>query len=151
MSRAWACVFALLCTAFGMAPSTDRSFINITEWWWHQGLSSTSCGWRRTSGHNLWTCIASQTIWPERFQQPRSSVPRTRHIQMTGSPKNATFKAESILFRGEWNPCLSDTVRTEVKGNERLSWKASALFVNNESWDNSSVSKVPCPFRKTKS
>lgn len=34
-----------------MAPSTDGSFINITEWWWHQGLFSTSCGWRRTSGH----------------------------------------------------------------------------------------------------
>lgn len=58
---------------------------------------------------------------PERFQQPSSSVPQTRHIQMTGSPKNATFKAESVLFRGEWNPCLSDTVRTEVKGNEHLS------------------------------
>jgi hypothetical protein len=40
---------------------------------------------------------------------------------MTGSPKNAIFKAESLLSGDKWNLCLRDTVRMEVKGNERLS------------------------------
>lgn len=39
---------------------------------------------------------------------------------MTKPQRNAIFKAETVLFRGKWNPCFSDTARVEIEDTEYL-------------------------------
>lgn len=39
---------------------------------------------------------------------------------MTKPQKNVIFKAETVLFLCEWNPCFSNTVRVEMKDTVKV-------------------------------
>lgn len=70
---------------------------------------------------------------------------------MTKPQKNVIFKAETVLFLCEWNPCFSNTVRVEMKDTIKVEVKdTKSLPSGNNDYlltikvclNNSSVSRV---------
>lgn len=62
-----------------------------------------------------------ESLEPKPFQQQRVICGyKSDTFRMTTPQKNAIFKAETVLFRGQWNPCFSDTGRVEIKDIETL-------------------------------
>lgn len=119
-------MFDLLCTEFGTAPSTDGSFINIAERWWHQGLFNTSMWVEMDLGPQIYfeCALLLQSSVPECFHQRLCHKSDTFRWQ---SPQRMPFSKLKYYYAGVNAICFSDTVRTEIKDNE-------SLFLGNTSF-----------------